>query len=500
MTGLRSQAFAVLGIPLLIVLLGIVGIGLLQQESDFAGRLADHSDARLFTSEMLLLRLLDAETGVRGYVATRDAVFLEPYINARRVVPGLAERVRGVGKPMPQAVRALSAGIATAAVRQLDLINSIYDDAVAGREYPAAAALLRGKTGMDAIRREIDRIQLAERNVNFERHTRIANDQRNLMFAIMGTFAVAITGGIITITLFTNRVALRLAQVVRNTEQLRDGRGPGRPLTGGDEIAAVDGALHLMASTVAARTADVIRSNADLDERNSDLKNANKELERFSYSVSHDLRAPVRAIDSFSRRLDQHHAAGLDVEGRRLLGIIGSEAQRMGRLIDDLLEFSRLGRQHLKNAPVNMNALVREVADHISTSTESHTKIVIDELPDASGDRTLLRQVWENLLANAVKYSSTRAAPAVRIGGSSDGSMATYTIADNGVGFDMKYVARLFTVFERLHRADEFPGTGVGLAIVKRIVERHGGAVSVRAVLDGGATFSFTVPLKEAHA
>jgi light-regulated signal transduction histidine kinase (bacteriophytochrome) len=277
---------------------------------------------------------------------------------------------------------------------------------------------------------------------------------------------------------------MRLALVVSNAERLQAGGQRDSPLTGTDEIAEVDRAIHRITQAV--------------QTRNTELSAAYKELERFSYSVSHDLRAPIRAIDSFSRRLDLKHAAALDGEGRRLLGIIISEAARMGHLIDDLLEFSRLGRQHMQSGSIDMSKLVREVVDLAIGAQDRPVSLTVGSLPDARGDRVLLRQVWENLIANALKYSSTRADPVIQISGSSDGVLATYRISDNGVGFDMKYAPRLFNVFERLHRANEFPGTGVGLAIVKRIVERHGGEVAVSAAPDAGATFSFTIPLKAA--
>ena len=226
------------------------------------------------------------------------------------------------------------------------------------------------------------------------------------------------------------------------------------------------------------------------EERLSEL---NKELESFSYSVSHDLRAPLRAIDGYARMLDEDSGPQLGDEGRRLLGVVRSSARRMGRLIDDLLEFSRLGQLEPARSRLDMAALVRETAAELGAD---HPRATVDvaDLPPAPGDRALLKQVWSNLLGNALKYSAQAEAPRIEIAGRTDGEMLVYSVRDNGVGFDMRYAGKLFGVFQRLHRQDEFPGTGVGLAIVQRIVSRHGGRVWADARPGEGACFSFSLP------
>jgi light-regulated signal transduction histidine kinase (bacteriophytochrome) len=236
-------------------------------------------------------------------------------------------------------------------------------------------------------------------------------------------------------------------------------------------------------------------SITDMTLHADELRAVNAELESFSYSVSHDLRAPIRSIVGFARALDEDYAPDLDDEGRRLLAVIQNEAIRMGELIDHLLKFSQLGRQPIKPTPVDMTKLVREVVDE-QRRVGSRVDVCIEDLPGIGGDRALLRQVWTNLVANAFKYSSKQAAPRVRIGAMLAPRAVTYYVSDNGVGFDMQYATNLFGVFQRLHRADEFEGTGVGLAIVKRIVHRHGGFVCAEAKPNAGATISFTLPLE----
>jgi len=225
------------------------------------------------------------------------------------------------------------------------------------------------------------------------------------------------------------------------------------------------------------------------------LEAANAELESFSYSVSHDLRAPLRAIDGYAQALLEDHAARLDAEGQRLLGVVRENAQRMGQLIDGLLRFARFGRQSMTMAPIDMMDLARRVVAEVQQGGGSALPpVAIDPLPPAMGDKTLIRQVLANLVANAVKFSRGRARPDVRIGARPQGAEVIYFVRDNGIGFDMRYADKLFQVFGRLHRAEEFEGTGVGLALVQRIVQRHGGRVWAESVPDRGATFHFTLP------
>jgi len=244
--------------------------------------------------------------------------------------------------------------------------------------------------------------------------------------------------------------------------------------------------------------------NAALLLKAAQLEATNKELESFSYSVSHDLRAPLRAVDGFALMLEEDYKERLDAEGLRYLSVIRQNSRRMGALIDDLLAFSRLGRQPVTaHGVVNVDALVREVVEEVlhlellgeRGAAAAAPHIEVEPLPPARGDRGLLRQVWANLIANAVKYSSKAARPYIQISGHQVGAENHYSVRDNGVGFDMDYAGQLFRVFQRLHRADEFGGTGVGLAIVHRVVTRHGGRVWAEGKVDHGAVFSFALPI-----
>jgi PAS domain S-box-containing protein len=229
---------------------------------------------------------------------------------------------------------------------------------------------------------------------------------------------------------------------------------------------------------------------------NNELIEANRELEAFSYSVSHDLRAPLRAIDGFSRILLEECAPVLEGEYKTYLHDIRQNAQQMGQLIDALLSFARLSRQPLKKHAVPMDELVKECLEYLDDDDRADKpQLILRELPACHADRSLMKQVWQNLIDNAIKYSKQRKPAVIEIGAlpPQNGAGCAYFVRDNGAGFDMKYAGKLFGVFQRLHRMEEFPGTGVGLASVQRIIQRHGGRIWAEAQPDRGATFYFTV-------
>lgn len=312
------------------------------------------------------------------------------------------------------------------------------------------------------------------------------------LLVIAGSFALAfvmsrnlqqqISRPILTLAETAREISDRQDYSVRATKQ------------GRDEVGRLTDAFNQMLDRIQ-------QLNRELEqrvlERTEDLQLANQELEAFSYSVSHDLRAPVRHISGFAAMLQSHAAASLDEKGRRYLGVIQSSTERMGHLIDDLLAFSRHGRAALRRQPVALEPLVEQIRQALESETVGRSIAwQIGPLPTVVGDAGLLRQVFINLLGNAVKYTRGRAEARIEVGAlaAADGEAVVF-IRDNGAGFDMKYADKLFGVFQRLHNDDEFEGSGVGLATVRRIVQRHGGRVWAEAALGAGATFYVALPV-----
>ncbi len=259
------------------------------------------------------------------------------------------------------------------------------------------------------------------------------------------------------------------------------------------------GALLLEIEERKKAEAEISRLNAELErkviQRTAQLEEANRDMESFSYSVAHDLKAPLRAIDGFSFRLLRKYGDALDDEYSRLVGVIRENVQKMGRLIDDILIFSRAGRQELEPDKLDMNSVLQEVVKEIiAGQTGREIRMEIKELPSAMGDKAAVHQVFSNLLTNAVKFAKHREIAMIEVGGQERENEVVYYVKDNGVGFDEQYSLKLFGVFQRLHGEGEFEGTGIGLAIVKRFINKLGGRVWAEGQVNEGATFYFTLP------
>jgi signal transduction histidine kinase len=319
--------------------------------------------------------------------------------------------------------------------------------------------------------------------------------------------AVMAFGGIV-VCIIVSTLFLTLRSVTRPLAKLREGTavvGAGNlgfqlGVTTHDEIGELARAFDQMTEKLKTTTVSRDELEQRVIERTAQLEAANKELEAFSYSISHDLRAPLRAIHGFSRIVLEAHAPHLADEAQRYLHLVCANAQHMGQLIDDLLTFSRLSRQPLKRQRVVCADLVRQVLEELEGEHAGRrVDIAVGALPLCQADPALLKQVLVNLCANALKFTRQREVAVIEIGCHEAGGESVYFVKDNGIGFDMQYVGKLFGVFQRLHRTDEYDGTGVGLAIVQRIIHRHGGRVWAEAAVNQGATFSFTLGGDLAH-
>ncbi|MFN2378373.1 MAG: ATP-binding protein [Candidatus Binatia bacterium] len=297
----------------------------------------------------------------------------------------------------------------------------------------------------------------------------------------------------------------RIDALVEATERIAAGDYHAVAAVGGaDELSRLGQAISEMASRLESEHSNLLRSEADLRKLNAELEERVRErteesaayardMESFAYTISHDLRAPLRSIAGFAQILVHEHAARLGPDGMDHLVRVMQNAKKMSRLIDDILAFSRQGRQPVNAVEVDVSALARSVAAELlgQQADASRLDVRIDETPTAVADEGLLRQVLHNLLSNAIKYSAPRDRVEIHVGAEKDPRGTVYFVADNGIGFDMEYAGKVFGAFQRLHAPDEYDGTGVGLAIVKRILEHHGGSVWVRSSPGAGSTFYF---------
>lgn len=269
--------------------------------------------------------------------------------------------------------------------------------------------------------------------------------------------------------------------------------------TGNDELGLLTDTFNQMLEQIQRQNLTLNEFNKILEqkvlERTAELEAVNKELDSFSYSISHDLRAPLRAIHGYMSIFHEDYYSKLDEEGQKLIDVVLRNSQRMGMLIDDLLAFSKLGRKEVSKGPFSMKQLVQEVWDEQKIEPGRVVEFSLEELPDVEAERNLIRQVWVNLISNALKYASHKEKTMIRISSEKEEKEITYKIQDNGAGFNMAYYDKLFGVFQRLHSQQEFTGTGVGLAIVQKILEKHKGKIWAEAKVDEGATFYFSLPI-----
>ena len=418
-----------------------------------------HTHQVRFKLEQTAFANSDAQAAVRGYVISHNPAFLTPYEDASRKLPLLLTDLNDlVSDNQSQHIKMmqLSASVDRflALIQRAVQLRKSAADPLAAMEFVTEGASDRA---LEQIRTQISMLENAEADFLIQREKTAANSAAE-------TRMLLITGTCLAFLLFGGTF-WALSREIRQRK-------------GADEA--------------------LLASNTTLVRHSAQLEQANKELESFSYSVSHDLRIPLRAVSGYASMLAEDYASALDEEGKRMLTVIQTNGKKMGILIDDLLAFSKLGRQTLSATAIDMHVLADNVLNEVRDRDTIHrATVLIDEIPQAWGDRALLRQVWSNLISNALKYSSKNAKAKIHISGIDNESESTYSVSDNGVGFDMAYYDKLFGVFERLHTADEFPGTGVGLAIAFRIITRHGGRIWAESKIGKGTTFFFALPHKE---
>ncbi len=322
----------------------------------------------------------------------------------------------------------------------------------------------------------------------------VANLTTSFSFALLLLFLI---------NLLSNRITRPLKQLSACMGRAEAGESQVRAvLTGPQDIADMAHAFNSMMSVLEEHAAKIRQLNIELEQRvvqrTAQLEASNKELEDFSYSMSHDMRTPLRALDGFSKILLEEHAASLDDEGKRLVIVLRDNAQRMGRLIDDILHYLSMGRRKMEFSSVDVAKLAAEVFTELQVAAPArHLRLEIGTLPPAWGDSNMIREALRNLMANAAKFSPTDGETLIEVGGATEKNENVYSVRDHGIGFDMRYADKLFRVFERVHPTGKYEGSGIGLALVKRIVTRHGGRVWAEGKVSEGATIYFALPTKK---
>ena len=398
-------------------------------------------------AERLLVLSIDIETSVRGYVITGDKDYLAPYDSSQNKVNEHIKLLLASTRHDPaqnNRIQELQQLVAQRTELARQVIKAAEEDKQAAQKLVAGGG---GKRIMDEIRTLIATVQNAERASFREQNTVTGDSLLQFQYAFISWLIIP---GVLIVVLFysINRHLDKRTMVEQNLRQ----------------------------------------ASAEITE-------LNKELEAYTYSVSHDLRAPLRSISGYAQVLKEDYGEKIDSEGNRVIDVVIRNSSRMGQLIDDLLHFSRIGRKELILTTCDMEDIVRTiVADLAANEQNRKIDIQIGDLKPANADVSMIRQVLVNLISNALKYSATKTETKIQVGCYEEDNSLCYYVKDNGVGFNMAYRDKLFGVFQRLHKISEFEGTGVGLALAKKIIVRHGGLIWAEAQLDEGATFYFSLP------
>ncbi len=433
-------------------------------------------------NDEILVDMTNAETGVRGYLISRNQSFLAPYDTGTAALPARFATVEQHLPGDPRLRGRLAAERAEVSAWYRDYARPV----IAGATPDPAD----GKRLFDAFRAS----QAAVADM-LDRHREAKIDELNrtqvgTLALVAGCLVIGLVVGTRTAVVTTRRLVRPLTAVTEAVRSLAHGRLVTRPMPAGPaEVQEVGWSVNVLADQLD-RVADERASAA------ARLQKANDELEAFSYSVSHDLRAPLRAVTGFSHILVEQHADEMSEQARELLNRVERGGQRMGALIDDLLAFAHVGRQELTKTTVHPADIARECLADLSAEQEGrHVETLVEDLPACLADPALLKLVYTNLLSNALKYSRGRDPAHIRIGSHAESGATVYFVSDNGAGFDSRYAHKLFGVFQRLHKSEQFEGTGVGLALAARIIKRHGGQIWADGKIDQGATISFTLPV-----
>jgi signal transduction histidine kinase len=498
----RRLRFALAALSLLLLIAGLAIVLVLRQ----ADRALSDQTQRAFPARVaasqLLTSLVNQETGLRGYALTRDKKFLEPYRQGLVDEQQSRERLERFVRPDdPARLALLTVDAAITAWR--DQYASFRTGDVNGDGQDSTIEF-----GRELFQRV--RETSAALDGQLARQVRAAQDEadrdRTLVLVVLALMAVAVVGAVVALqrALQTavlrpmNRLAEQVAVVSRGEHAT-----PIRP-DGPPDLRAMGAGVESMRVELVTALAEVEQQQRGLERRAAELARSNADLEQFAYVASHDLQEPLRKVASFCQLLEQRYGGQLDERGEQYIAFAVDGAKRMQRLINDLLTFSRVGRTSEGFAPIDLARAISTAWDGLETRVaEVGGRLEVDldtAAPCVPGDASLLQQLLSNLLGNALKYRREDEPPHIRVTSSVEGPLLRIGVADNGIGIPEEYADKVFVIFQRLHGRDEYEGTGIGLALAKKIVEFHGGTIELQPSPLGGACLSFTLPLEERAA
>jgi len=498
---LAQKGIVTLAVPLAILLLSLGVFSYYEHISRKAQARVSHSLEVKAALYEVLSSVVKSESAVRGYLLWGHPYYLEPYNDGSSKYEDQTRHLMDmVSDNTEQTARARA--INALALSNYEILQHMLDNPSAVKDLDNEW-VQNSRHAMDTFRKAINEMSTTEDMLLSTRITQYTRILHQINWVLGVLFLLGLASGVVASYIISTSILRRVNDLERYARRVTRGDIPDWQDDAADELGQLARNLQTMTRTLLHREEALEQTRTKLQQANTslerllrDTRTANQELESFSYSVSHDLRAPLRHVAGFSELL-LRNADNLDPKNRRYLDIISKSISQMGVLIDELLAFSRMGRTPIKTDPVALNSVINDVISDLSPEiTERTIHWTIPELPTVYGDRMMIQLVFQNLISNALKYSRDRTPAQIEISCEylPETHMESITVKDNGVGFDMAYADKLFGVFQRLHSSEEYEGTGIGLATVRRIVQRHGGDVKANSILGEGAQFTITLP------
>jgi hypothetical protein len=496
-SSLRSRLAAIFaaGAVLLALIVGISALSFVHL-IDSRHSLLNQVDPASLASDQLLVAYLDQETGIRGYILGHNPTYLVPTVQG--LVAQKAETAKLQRDLVDYPAIALLVQRARTAATRWQVVfaqPAVVSTAAGSTLYASDAALAKSKQLFDAVRHRFTLLNHALVGARVQAGDNLDSATTQLIIVVGAGIGLVIVAGF-ALQLALRRWVTRPLARLGDDSRLVAGGELSRPITPGGplEIHALSHDIEAMRDRIVRELTAVTAARADLDRRNEDLGRSNRELEQFAYVASHDLQEPLRKVTSFVQLLEQRYAGQLDDRADQYIGFAVDGATRMQLLINDLLDFSRVGRTTEGFADLPMGACVASAIEHLDTAIrESGAQVTVNELPHVVGDQVLLTSVWQNLIGNAIKFRGSEP-PQILIDSSSDGRFHQFRISDNGIGIEQRFAEKVFVIFQRLHGRDAYDGTGIGLALCRKIVDFHGGRIWLDTTVTSGTRICFTLP------